>query len=115
MTNLEIAEKLREQIKVEWPYVSTILALYENNKDGIFADRIQSMVSKLLPDEVFYCKSYLLSDSIHNPEFMNTDTPILYGNRSFGEYKAKLNSEVYSLPINIVLFATKDNPLGILK
>lgn len=100
MTNLQIAEKLREQIKAEWPYVSTILALYANNKDGIFTERIQDMVSKLLFDEVFYIEldwhkdKYVLLDVVKIQNF---------------------NAEIKSLPINQVLFSSEDNPLGILK
>ena len=98
MNNLEIAEKLREQIKEQWPYVSTILALYENNKDGIFTERVQSMVSKLLPDEVFY-----LFDGKSEIELIDP-------------WDSNVGIEVIdSLPINVVLFATEDNPLGILK
>lgn len=116
MTTLEIAEKLREQIKEQWPYVSTILALYANNKDGIFTERIQSMVDKLLPDEVFYriAQSYLNSS-------ITLYKPVLVGNElvnhpdALFEYRIPYNQEIKSLPINIVLFGSEDNPLGILK
>lgn len=92
MTQLEIAQILREQIKQEWPFVSTILALYENNTEGQFSERIQAMVNKLLPDEVYY-------DSFRTE---------LINNKSTLDF-------IKSLPIQVVLFATEDNPLGILK
>jgi hypothetical protein len=102
MTNLEIAEKLREQISQQWPYVSTILALWENNKDGVFTERVQSMVSKLLPDEVFYYNAY------HHKLARVYNFKLL-------DDKLGMEIPILSLPINVVLFATKDNPLGILK
>jgi hypothetical protein len=106
MTQLEIALKLREQIKAEWPYVSTILALYENNKDGIFTERVQSMVSKLLPDEVFY---------ICDDKWFRKDMPLTIESILKRGLHSKDDSNIKSLPINVVLFATEDNPLGILK
>lgn len=117
MTNLEIALKLREQIKEQWPFVSTILTLYENNKPeitaedfqvafgsykskGIFTEHIQDMVDRLLPKEVYF---YQIS-------FNNIDLqPILIGG------KLESNGNIYSLPINQVLFSSENNPLGILK
>ena len=105
MTNLEIALKLREQIKEQWPFVSTILALYENNEGKIFTDRIQSMVDKLLPNEVFY---------IHDKDWTGLDKPTLYELCYKWGWRPKAN-EIKSLPINIVLFGSEDNPLGILK
>lgn len=102
MTQLQIAEKLREQIKEQWPYVSTILVLYENNIDGIFTDRIQSMVDKLLPGEVFYQMNsiYKAFEMFLLPQLIKNDGNI---------------NPILSLPINIVLFGSEDNPLGILK
>jgi hypothetical protein len=102
MTQLQIAEKLREQIKEQWPYVSTILALYVNNTDGKFTERIQDMIDRLMPREVFYYNDYhhklakvykfkLLDETI------NIEIPIL------------------SLPINQVLFSSEDNMFGHLK
>lgn len=100
MTNLEIAEKLREQIKVEWPYVSTILALYANNTNRGFSNEISDMVDRLLPKVVYY----------QNVSFNNIDiTPLLTKTTIFDILPIEW------LPINIVLFGSEDNPLGILK
>jgi hypothetical protein len=102
MTQLQIAEKLREQIKEQWPYVSTILALYANNTDGKFTERIQDMVDRLLPREVFYCNIY---------EFKLAK---VYYYRVFtDDIKEKFTIE--SLPINQVLFSSEDNMFGHLK
>jgi hypothetical protein len=104
MTQLQIAEKLREQIKEQWPFVSTILALHENinNDDGKFNERIQGMIDKLMPYEVFY----------QEVSYNNIDLePKLLGN-SYGTYAFR---EIKSLPINQVLFSSESNPLGILK
>lgn len=101
MANLEIAEKLREQIREQWPYVSTILALYTsiNNDDGKFNERIKDMLDRVMPYEVFY----------QEVSYNNIDlNPIIL----YNTYSSK---EIKSLPINVVLFATEDNPLGILK
>ena len=119
MTNLEIAGKLREQIKVEWPYVFTILALHTsiNNDDGKFNERIQSMVNKLLPDEVFYHPKGKRLGNRHVPlGTIIDDMPIIVGIKSTEEY-GYFNSEesILSLPTNQVLFSSEDNPLGILK
>jgi hypothetical protein len=97
MTTLEIAEKLREQIKAEWPYVSTILALYANNTNGQFTERIQDMLDRLLPNEVYYVFDGITIELI-------------------GPFDSDIGIEVIeSLPINQVLFSSEDNPLGILK
>lgn len=107
MTQLQIAEKLREQIKEQWPYVSTILALYENNTEGQFSERIQAMVDKLLPDEVFY---------ICDDKWFRKDMPLTIESILKRGLDSKDDSNrIQSLPINIVLFGSKDNPLGILK
>lgn len=111
MTQLEIAEKLREQIKEQWPYVSTILALYENNTKGQFSTRINIMVDKLLPDEVFYSSSLIFG---YAESIKKSDYPVILGNNS-KFYTLDKNGEIKSLPINIVLFGSKDNLLGILK
>lgn len=103
MTNLEIASQLREQIKEQWPYVSTILALYANNSDSKFTDRIQKMVDKLLPDEVFY---QMLVNWQITPKSL---APVCVINDVASGF------EIKSLPINQVLFSSEDNPLGILK
>lgn len=104
MTNLEIALKLREQIKKQWPHVSTILALYKNNTEGIFTERIQKMVGKL-PDEVFY---------LHDDNRTGLDNPMLFETCYNDGWRPRA-TEIKSLPINTVLFATEDNLLGILK
>jgi len=105
MTNLEIAEKLREQIKAEWPYVSTILALYENNASNRFGQRIKQMVAKLLPDEVYY--------QMAQHEVTSLTTPILIENNKAPEqYFISVITIIESLPINIVLFSSEDNPEG---
>jgi hypothetical protein len=101
MTQLEMAQKLREQIKQEWSYVSTILALHDNNK-GQFTERIQAMVNKLLPDEVFYGEFW------PNNFSDLTDITVKLEDAISG-------FEIKSLPIQVVLFATESNPLGILK
>jgi hypothetical protein len=100
MSNLEIAIKLREQIKEQWPYVSTILALYANNTDGKFTERIQDMVSKLLFDEVFYIELYW-----HKDKYILLDVVKVQN----------FNAEIKSLPINQVLFSSEDNMFGHLK
>lgn len=108
MTQLEIAQILREQIKQEWPYVSTILALHENNASNRFGQRIKSMVSKLLPEEVFY--------QMAQHEVTSLVTPVLIEiNIAPEHYFISQITIIESLPINIVLFGSKDNPLGILK
>jgi len=97
MKNLQIAEKLREQIKAQWPYVSTILALYANNSDGRFTERIQDMIDRLLPNEV-----YFVTDG-ENVQLVST-------------FDSDIGIEIIEwLPINQVLFSSEDNPLGILK
>lgn len=99
MTNLEIALKLREQIKEQWPFVSTILALYENNTNNQFTDRIQDMIDRLIPTNVYY----------YDISFNNIDLePVLVGG-------ALSSGNIQWLSINIVLFGSEDNPLGILK
>ena len=116
MTQLEIALKLREQIKEQWPFVSTILVLYENNTGEQFTERIQDMVDRLLPKEVFYqiAQSYLNSST-------NLYKAVLVGKELINhpdalfEYRIPYNQEIKSLPINQVLFASEDNPLGVLK
>ena len=105
MNNLEIAQQLREQIKEHWPYVSTILALYESNKGMIFTDRIQRMIDRLLPDAVFY----ILDDT-----WTGLDNPMLFDTCYKSGWRPSA-TEIKSLPINIVLFASETNPLGILK
>ena len=114
MTNLEIALKLREQIKAKWPYVSTILALYENNTKldineledfhlgsegikGVFTERIQDMVDRLLPKEVFYQEA--------SPN--NIDIAVSLIKETI--YKML---PIKSLPINQVLFSSDNNPEG---
>jgi hypothetical protein len=106
MTNLQIAEKLREQIKAEWPYVSTILALYENNKDGKFTERIQDMVDRLMPREVYY---------IHDDKWFRKNMPLTIESMLKEGLHSHDDSNILSLPINQVLFSSEDNPLGILK
>lgn len=100
MTQLEIAEDLQSQIAEKWAYTHEILDLYQYNKDGRFTERIQSMIDRLLPTEVYYVifkdkfeEAILLSEVEHIVEV----------------------DEIKSLPINTVLFATENNPLGILK
>ena len=102
MTQLQIAEKLREQIKEQWPYVSTILALYENNKDGIFTERIQDMTDRLLPDEVFYYNEYEFKlAKVYNYKLVSVSMD--------------KEHTIYWLPINQVLFSSEDNMFGHLK
>jgi hypothetical protein len=103
MTQLQIAEKLREQIKAEWPYVSTILALYANNTDGKFTERIQDMVDRLLPKEVFYYNQY---------EFKMAK---VYSYVLLGIVDLVDEYTIESLPINQVLFSSEDNMFGHLK
>ena len=98
MNQLEITEKLREQIKEQWPYVSTILALYANNTDGKFTERIQDMIDRLLPREVFY---YVFYDK----------TISLVGST----VEVQHSVDIKSLPINQVLFSSEDNMFGHLK
>ena len=108
MNQLEISLKLREQIKAEWPYVSTILALYENNTSNRVGQRIKQMVSKLLPDEVYY--------QMAQHEVTSLTTPVLIETNVAPEgYFISVIAIIESLPINTVLFASEDNPLGILK
>lgn len=99
MTQLEIALKLREQIKEQWPYVSTILALYENNTEGQFSERIQTMVDKLLPDEVYYGECWVNKGA--NIKSVTIELSYII-----------TGSYITSLPINIVLFGSEDNPNG---
>ena len=97
MTQLEIALKLREQIKEQWPFVSTILALHENNTDGKFTERIQDIVDRLLPNEVYYVFDGITIELI-------------------GPFDSDIGIEVIeSLPINQVLFSSEDNMFGHLK
>lgn len=106
MTQLEIALKLREQIKEQWPFVSTILALYENNINGQFTERIQYMVDRLLPKEVYY---------IHDDKWFRADMPLTIESMLKKGLHSYDDSNILSLPINQVLFASEDNLLGILK
>ena len=109
MTQLEIALKLREQIKEQWPFVSTILALYANNTNGQFTERIQDMVDRLLPKEVYF---------VVLNTFLINNFPVLVGTKNkdgiFLLEECGINN-IESLPINQVLFASEDNPLEILK
>lgn len=116
MTNLEIAEKLREQIKAEWPYVSTILALYANNSDGQFTERIQDMVDRLLPKEVFYqVANCYVSDKTTLHKIVLLGEKINDNPNSVFEYHIKWSEPICSLPINQVLFSSEDNMFGHLK
>jgi hypothetical protein len=117
MIQLEIALKLREQIKEQWPFVSTILALHENNKGHIFTDRIQRMIDRLLPDAVFYHpEGQRLSNRRDSLNMVIERIPIIVGIKSTDKYGYRVSVEgISSLPINQVLFASEDNPLGILK
>jgi len=99
MTQLQIAEKLREQIKAEWPYVSIILALYANNTDGKFTERIQDMIDRLLPREVFYYNEYEFKlAKVYNYKLVSVSMDKKH--------------TIYCLPINQVLFSSEDNPKG---
>jgi hypothetical protein len=99
MNQLEIAEKLREQIKAQWPYVSIILALYANNTDGIFTERIQDMIDRLLPREVFYYNEYEFKlAKVYNYKLVSVSMD--------------KEHTIYCLPINQVLFSSEDNPKG---
>lgn len=100
MTTLEIAEDLQPQIAEKWAYTHEILDLYEYNKDGRFTERIQSMVDRLLPTEVYYV---IFKDKFEKAVLLSELEQIVEVD------------EIKSLPINIVLFGSKDNPLGILK
>ena len=102
MTQLQIAEKLREQIKAEWPYVSTILALYANNTNGQFTERIQDMIDRLLPREVFYGDCW--GNKLGNIKGITIDLEYII-----------TGTEIKSLPINQVLFSSEDNMFGYLK
>jgi hypothetical protein len=94
MEKLEIIQQLREQIKEQWFYVATILALYDNNYDKKY---IKDEIDRLLPKEVFY----------QDVSFNNIDlTPVL-----LEKYGANI-LPIQSIPIYQVLFATKENPLG---
>jgi hypothetical protein len=111
MTQLEIALKLREQIKEQWPFVSTILALYENNINGQFTERIQDMVDRLLPKEVFYyteCEKWGYCESHSTVK----DKYLIVGTKYIKECFVEDNTLIESLPINQVLFASVDNPKG---
>ena len=115
MSNLEIAIKLREQIKEQWPYVSTILALYVNNTEGQFTERIQDMIDRLLPREVFYQKARCFVD-----QETTLRKVVLFGKEvskpnDIIKYHIAYSEPICSLPINQVLFSSEDNPLGILK
>jgi hypothetical protein len=115
MTQLQIAEKLREQIKEQWPYVSTILALYANNTDGRFTERIQDMVDRLLPREVFYQKARCFVD-----QETTLRKVVLFGkevnnSNDIVKYHIAYAEPILSLPINQVLFASEDNMFGHLK
>jgi hypothetical protein len=100
MTNLQIAEDLRDQIAEKWAYTHEILDLYEYNKDGRFTERIQSMIDRLLPTEVYYI---IVTNKFEEAILLSNIEQIVEV------------SEIKSLPINQVLFSSEDNPLGILK
>jgi len=98
MTNLEIARDLADCM-LDWPYIHDIWGLQQHNTDGRFTERIQSMVDRLFPFEIFYFireNNALTMDFYQNFDDITVD-------------------EIKSLPINIVLFGSEDNPLGILK
>jgi hypothetical protein len=106
MTQLQIAEKLREQIKEQWPYVSTILALYANNTNGIFTERIQDMIDRLLPREVFY---------IYDNKWFRKNMPLTIESMLKVGLHSHDDSNILALPINQVLFSSEDNMFGHLK
>jgi hypothetical protein len=112
MSNLEIAIKLREQIKEQWPYVSTILVLYANNTDGRFTERIQDMIDRLMPREAYYYSHCYYTDAL-----LKTTTIVDYNIIEIDSLGTDYvtTGEIKSLPINQVLFSSEDNPLGILK
>lgn len=104
MTNLEIAENLREQLQEQWPCASTMLKLYANNEDGVFTDRLINMVDRLLPSEVFY--------QMAEHEIVSKKIPVILGTQTPKEYFVSSTAPIESLPINMVLFASADNLTG---
>ena len=111
MNNLEIAEKLKEQIREQWPYVSTILSLHEHNSKGLFTEMIRKKVAKVLPDEVFYQMAQSTGSKNYESPWL---LKYIYEYEDADLYMPS-SQIIESLPINIVLFGSEDNPLGILK